>query len=93
MPIDVILPCLNEAAALPWVLARMPAGYRAIVADNGSDDGSSQIAGCHGAVVVQVPLRGFGAACHGGLLAAAQDQVGLAGQHRVSHQGQVSRVK
>ena len=75
MPIDVILPCLNEAAALPWVLARMPAGYRAIVADNGSDDGSSQIAGRHGAAVVHVPQRGFGAACHGGLLAAASDIV------------------
>jgi len=75
MPIDVVLPCLNEAAALPWVLARMPAGYRAIVADNGSDDGSSRIARSHGAVVVHVPQRGFGAACHGGLLAAASDVV------------------
>ena len=75
MLIDVVLPCLNEAAALPWVLARMPAGYRAIVADNGSDDGSSWIARSHGAVVVHVPQRGFGAACHGGLLAAASDVV------------------
>jgi glycosyltransferase involved in cell wall biosynthesis len=75
MPIDVVMPCLNEAAALPWVLTRMPAGYRAIVADNGSDDGSSRIAGSHGAVVVHVPQRGFGAACHGGLLAAASDVV------------------
>jgi hypothetical protein len=32
---DVVLPCLDEAAALPWVLARMPAGYRPIVVDNG----------------------------------------------------------
>ena len=39
---DVVLPCLNEAAALPaWLLARLPAGYRAIVADNGSTDGSA----------------------------------------------------
>src|ERR1700733_2941388 len=67
---DVILPCLNEAAALPWVLERMPPGYRAIVADNGSDDGSAQVAEAHGAQVVPVPQRGFGAACHGGLLAA-----------------------
>jgi glycosyltransferase involved in cell wall biosynthesis len=75
MPIDVVLPCLNEAAALPWVLTRMPAGYRAIVADNGSDDSSSRVAASHGAVVVHVPQRGFGAACHGGLLAAASDVV------------------
>jgi glycosyltransferase involved in cell wall biosynthesis len=73
MVIDVILPCLNEAAALPWVLSRMPPGYRAIVADNGSDDGSAEVAERHGARVVHVPQRGFGAACHGGLLAADAD--------------------
>ena len=73
MVIDVILPCLNEAAALPWVLSRMPPGYRAIVADNGSDDGSAEVAERHGARVVHVPQRGFGAACHGGLLAADGD--------------------
>src|SRR5258708_12225045 len=67
---DVVLPCLNEAAALPWVLSRMPPGYRPIVADNGSDDGSAEIAERYGAMVVTVPLRGFGAACHGGLTAA-----------------------
>jgi glycosyltransferase involved in cell wall biosynthesis len=75
MLIDVVLPCLNEAAALPWVLSRMPAGYRAIVADNASDDGSAEIAARHGALVVRVPQRGFGAACHGGLLAARSDLV------------------
>jgi glycosyltransferase involved in cell wall biosynthesis len=68
--IDVVLPCLNEADALPWVLSRMPAGYRAIVADNGSTDGSADVADRHGAHVVSVPQRGFGAACHAGLLAA-----------------------
>lgn len=75
MPTDVVLPCLNEAAALPWVLSRMPPGYRPIVADNGSDDGSAEIAERYGAVVVTVPLRGFGAACHGGLMAATSDVV------------------
>jgi glycosyltransferase involved in cell wall biosynthesis len=67
---DVVLPCLNEAAALSWVLSRMPAGYRAIVADNGSTDGSPRIAADHGATVVHVPQRGFGAAAHAGLIAA-----------------------
>jgi glycosyltransferase involved in cell wall biosynthesis len=67
---DVVLPCLDEAAALPWVLDRIPAGYRAIVADNGSTDGSPEIAAAHGAVVVRVPERGFGAAVHAGLLTA-----------------------
>ena len=35
-----MLPCLDEAASLPWLLSSMPAGYRPIVADNGSTDGS-----------------------------------------------------
>ena len=65
-----MLPCLDEAQALPWVLTRMPPGYRAIVADNDSTDGSAQVAEQHGARVVQASPRGFGAACHTGLLAA-----------------------
>jgi len=50
----VILPCLNEAGALPWVLSRMPLGYRPIVADNGSTDDSAAIAARFGAHVVYV---------------------------------------
>ena len=73
--IDVVLPCLNEAGALPWLLTRMPVGYRPIVADNGSTDGSARIAADHGAIVVNVPQRGFGAACHAGLLAASSEIV------------------
>ncbi|MGD0555615.1 MAG: glycosyltransferase family 2 protein [Streptosporangiaceae bacterium] len=75
MDIDVILPCLNEAGALPGLLTRMPAGFRPIVADNGSTDGSAEIAAAYGATVVRVPQRGFGAACHAGLLAAESDIV------------------
>jgi glycosyltransferase involved in cell wall biosynthesis len=75
MRIDVILPCLNEAEALPWVLSRMPAGFHPIVADNGSTDASASIAVEHGATVVQVPQRGFGAACHAGLIAATSDVI------------------
>ena len=72
---DVVFPCLDEAGALPWVLTRLPEGYRAIVADNGSTDGSAQIATDHGATVVHVPQRGFGAAAHAGLEAATADVV------------------
>jgi glycosyltransferase involved in cell wall biosynthesis len=75
MEIDVILPCLNEAGALPWVLSRMPHGYRPIVADNGSSDGSADIAASYQARVVHVPQRGFGAACHAGLLEARSEIV------------------
>jgi glycosyltransferase involved in cell wall biosynthesis len=73
--IDVVLPCLNEAAALPWVLSRMPDGYRPIVADNGSTDGSEHIAREMGATVVRASPRGFGAAAHAGLVAADTDVV------------------
>ena len=73
--IDVVLPCLDEAAALPWVLKRIPPGYRAIVADNGSSDGSPFIAADLGARVIHVPQRGFGAAAHAGLLEATADVV------------------
>ncbi|MGW2327864.1 glycosyltransferase family 2 protein [Streptomyces sp. NPDC001700] len=72
---DVVLPCLDEAAALPWVLERIPAGWRAIVVDNGSTDDSAAIARALGATVVHEPRRGFGAACHAGLLAADVDFV------------------
>ncbi len=74
---DVVLPCLNEAIALPWVLARLPAGYRAIVADNGSTDDSAAIAAELGARVISVPVRGFGAAAHAGLLACEDEVVCL----------------
>lgn len=72
---DVVLPCLDEAGALPWVLSRMPAGFRPIVADNGSTDGSARVAAEHGATVVHAPQRGFGAACWAGLQAATAEVV------------------
>jgi glycosyltransferase involved in cell wall biosynthesis len=73
--IDVIFPCLDEKDALPWVLSRLPAGYRAIVADNGSTDGSAELARSLGALVVDVPQRGFGAAVAAGLEAATSEVV------------------
>jgi glycosyltransferase involved in cell wall biosynthesis len=68
--VDVVFPCLNEENALPWVLSRLPKGYRAIVVDNGSTDRSAEVARELGATVVSEPLRGFGAAAHAGLLAS-----------------------
>ena len=68
--LDIVLPCLDEAGALPWVLARIPAGARAIVVDNGSRDGSPELARDLGATVVLAPRRGYGAACDAGLRAA-----------------------
>jgi len=54
-----VLPVLNEAPALPWVLERMPAEYDPVVVDNGSTDGSGEIARRLGAHVVQEPARGL----------------------------------
>ncbi|GAA4228210.1 glycosyltransferase family 2 protein [Actinomadura meridiana] len=73
--IDVVLPCLNEAEALPWVLSRIPAGFRPLVVDNASTDRSARVAADHGAQVVAAPTRGFGAACHAGLVAAGSEVV------------------
>jgi glycosyltransferase involved in cell wall biosynthesis len=73
--VDVVFPVLDEAAALPWVLGRVPAGYRPIVVDNGSTDGSATVAADMGAVVVREPRRGFGAACAAGLAAATANVV------------------
>ncbi|GAA4397061.1 glycosyltransferase family 2 protein [Actinomadura verrucosospora] len=73
--IDVVLPCLNEAEALPWVLDRMPDGFRALVVDNASTDDSARVAADRGARVVAAPQRGFGAACHAGLRAAETEVV------------------
>ncbi|MEJ7717460.1 MAG: glycosyltransferase family 2 protein [Thermoleophilaceae bacterium] len=73
--VDVILPVLDEAEALPWVLERMPEGYRPLVADNGSTDGSAELAAELGSRVVVEPRRGFGAACFAGLSAAETDVV------------------
>jgi glycosyltransferase involved in cell wall biosynthesis len=73
--IEVILPVLDEAEALPLVLSAFPAGYTPLVVDNGSRDGSGDIARRLGARVVDEPRRGFGAACFAGLSAAQTDLV------------------
>jgi glycosyltransferase involved in cell wall biosynthesis len=72
---DVVLPVLNEREAIPWVLERMPAGFTPIVADNGSTDGSGDLARSLGARVVLEPTPGFGAACFAGLSAATAEIV------------------
>jgi glycosyltransferase involved in cell wall biosynthesis len=73
--VDVVLPVLDEAEAIPWVLGRMPTGVRPIVVDNGSTDGSGDIAASLGALVVREPRPGFGAACYAGLATASADIV------------------
>lgn len=70
--VTVVIPCRNEAGSLPEVLAAMPNGYRALVVDNGSQDGTAEVAAAHGADVVMESSPGYGAAVHAGVVAAAE---------------------
>jgi glycosyltransferase involved in cell wall biosynthesis len=75
MQVDVVLPCLDEAPALAKLLRAVPVALRPIVVDNGSADGSADLARELGARVVHEPRRGYGAACHRGLMAATAEVV------------------
>jgi glycosyltransferase involved in cell wall biosynthesis len=68
--VTVILPALNEAAALPTALVSFPPEADLLVVDNGSTDQTAAVAAAHGAQVVHEPRRGFGAACWTGVQAA-----------------------
>jgi glycosyltransferase involved in cell wall biosynthesis len=64
LTVDVVIPALNEEAALGHVLREIPEGVRqVVVADNGSTDRTAEVALAHGARVVHEPRRGYGAAC------------------------------
>ena len=71
-PVTVVLPCLNEAESLPTVLAAVPSGYRALVVDNNSTDGTAEVARRHGADVVGESRPGYGSAVHAGVVAAVE---------------------
>lgn len=75
--VSVVLPCLNEAETLALCIGEIQAMFRAnnisgeiVVADNGSDDGSPEIADRLGARVVHVSRKGYGSALMGGISAA-----------------------
>lgn len=75
--VSVVLPCLNEAGSVGAVVADArralaEAGLDAevVVADNGSTDGSAELAIAAGARVVDAPARGYGNAYHAGMRAA-----------------------
>ncbi len=77
LEMTVVLPCLNEAETLAVCVDKALAALRengiageVVVADNGSTDGSQQIALDHGARVIPVPIRGYGAALNAGIRAA-----------------------
>ncbi len=75
--VTVVMPCLNEAETLAACIDAARAGLDALdhdgeilIADNGSTDGSQEIARAHGARVIDVPVRGYGAALQAGVRAA-----------------------
>ena len=73
--VTVVLPALDEAAALPAALASFPPGIDLLVVDNGSSDGTEAVATAAGARVVTEPRRGFGAACWAGVQASPLAEV------------------
>jgi glycosyltransferase involved in cell wall biosynthesis len=75
--VTVVLPCLNEAASLPGVLAAIPPGYLPLVVDNNSTDDTASVARGHGADVIAEPRPGYGSAVHAGMLAATTPVVAV----------------
>ena len=65
----LIIPALNEAESIGLVLQRLPSGLfsQVIVVDNGSDDGTYEVAQAAGAQVIREPRRGYGQACLAGV--------------------------
>src|SRR2546428_2813355 len=77
LEVSVVMPCLNEARTVGTCvdkaracLDRLHVEGEVVVADNGSNDGSREIAFEHGARVVPVERRGYGSALQAGIAAA-----------------------
>lgn len=75
--VTVVIPCRDEAEALPKVLAAIPAGYRVLVVDNGSTDATATVAQAGGARVVAEPQPGYGAAVQTGVAAAQTELIAV----------------
>jgi glycosyltransferase involved in cell wall biosynthesis len=75
--LSIVMPCLNEAETLALCIEKARQSLREldvsgeiIIADNGSTDGSQEIAAALGARVIPVAIRGYGSALMGGITAA-----------------------
>jgi glycosyltransferase involved in cell wall biosynthesis len=98
LAVTILMPCLNEAETLAFCVRQAVAALRdnrvngeVIVADNGSTDGSQQIATDEGAIVVPVPVRGYGAALLAGIEAARGKYVLMADADASYDFGQLPR--
>jgi glycosyltransferase involved in cell wall biosynthesis len=77
LELSIIMPCLNEAETLATCIGKArdyleqhKIAGEVLIADNGSSDGSQEIATNSGARVVPIPERGYGSALRGGIAAA-----------------------
>ena len=75
MKVDAVIPALDEEEALPGLLRELSSTpvRRVIVVDNGSRDRTREVAREGGAVVVEEPRRGYGAACLRGIAECRHD--------------------
>src|SRR5687768_10490099 len=74
MRVAVVIPALDEAGSLSGVIADLPPTvWRVVVADNGSTDGTPEVARKAGAEVVHAARRGYGSAVLAGIAALAAD--------------------
>lgn len=75
MHVSLIIPALNEAESLGFLLNEVPLGLvqQVIVVNNGSTDNTAEVAQAAGAVVIHEPRRGYGFACAAGTAAAEGD--------------------
>jgi glycosyltransferase involved in cell wall biosynthesis len=89
--LSIVMPCLNEAETLETCirkaqnyLRRSGINGEIVVGDNGSTDGSQEIAASLGARVIHIPIRGYGAALYGAI-AAARGRYCIMGDSDDSH--------
>ncbi|RLA28637.1 MAG: glycosyltransferase family 2 protein, partial [Gammaproteobacteria bacterium] len=80
LELTLLMPCLNEHETIGTCVSKAKAALEkhgihgeVLIADNGSDDGSSEVARAAGARVIHVPDKGYGAALRAGIDAAHSD--------------------
>src|SRR5215210_7284289 len=77
LDVSVVMPCLNEAMTITTCIDKAQVAlrdsgltYEIVIGDNGSTDGSQELARSHGARVIDIPRRGYGEAYRGAIAAA-----------------------
>src|SRR5438552_15769818 len=89
-PVDVsvVIPCLNEVQSIASCIDKALDAFRhigirgeAIVSDNGSTDGSTEISPQHGARVVHAQLKGYASALRNGAEEARREHINICNPH------------